>query len=243
MPVPTFPENLSLIPSTVPYANEINSSANQYGVPPYILAGLLKTESGFNPSITHANPHSIDRGIAQINSVANAQVTNAQAYNPTFAINWAAQHLASLKQSLGSWTLAVGAYNAGESAVKNAGGVPSYSQGYVNSVFANGTAYLPGGAATTSSGGTGTGSTGSTGGSSSGTGLETYLLNNAQNAGGLSWLNPASILSGVFGIILAVFLIYAGVKSAQGQPIKETVSNVKDTAQKAKEKVVEGLLL
>ncbi len=122
--------------SAYPYQQTIDQEAAKYGVPPSLLAGLLKTESDFNPNAQHINPSgSIDRGIGQINNVANPTVTNAQAYDPTFAIGWVAQHLAYLHSQTGSWTTAVGAYNAGLGAVKsNGGAVPSYSQGYVDTV-------------------------------------------------------------------------------------------------------------
>lgn len=83
------------------------------GLPTGLLAGLIEIESGGNPNITHDNAHSIDRGIAQINNVAHPDVTNAQAYNPSFAIPWAANELSGLIGKCGSVVGGLEAYNSG----------------------------------------------------------------------------------------------------------------------------------
>lgn len=58
---------------------------------------LLWNESRLNPRIVNTRgndpPGSRDRGIAQINSHWNAHVTDAQAFNPSWAIRWTARHL------------------------------------------------------------------------------------------------------------------------------------------------------
>ena len=96
------------------YSSIINNAANTENVPPQILTAVLQQESGLNPNATGKNTNgSIDRGIAQINNVAHPNVSNAQAYNPTFAIPWAAKYLSALHSKYGSWDAALQAYNSG----------------------------------------------------------------------------------------------------------------------------------
>lgn len=100
-----------------PYRALIVSSARKRGIPPSVLAGVLQTESGFNPQATGVNPgppRSVDRGIAQINNVAYPQISNAEAYNPQFAIPYAAGILKSHYQTCKTWTGALEAYNSGQ---------------------------------------------------------------------------------------------------------------------------------
>ena len=121
----------------VPYAAEIQTASQNAGVPASILAGLLAQESSFNPTAKHVNPSgSVDRGIAQINNVAHPSVTNAQAYNPTYAISWAANYLSSLINKCGSVTGGLSAYNTGScsntNGIKYAQQVLSLSQEYTS---------------------------------------------------------------------------------------------------------------
>jgi len=105
MPTPTM---LSLLA-------QAEQAGASHGLQTGLLEGLLETESGFNPGATGKNPGgSIDRGIAQINNQAQPQVSDAQAYNPTFAIDWAAQFLASKIRSCGSVVGGLEAYNSGQ---------------------------------------------------------------------------------------------------------------------------------
>ncbi len=97
-----------------PYDGLINKAANIKNVPNQILRAVLKQESGLNPNATATNTNgSIDRGIAQINNVAHPDVSNAQAYNPNYAIPWAANYLSNLKSKYGTWDAALQAYNSG----------------------------------------------------------------------------------------------------------------------------------
>lgn len=98
----------------IPYQAEIVSAAKQNNVPPSILAGLLAHESGFNAHATGQDVGSLDRGIAQINSKAYPNVSNAEAYNPYYAIPFAAQTLASHYKTCGSYQGALEAYNSGQ---------------------------------------------------------------------------------------------------------------------------------
>lgn len=110
---------------STPYSGLIVSSARANGVPPSLLAGLLSHESGFNPQATGVNTapvRSTDRGIAQINNLAYPNVSNAQAYDPSYAIPFAAQKLAAAKKNCGTWSGALQVYNSGQCS-----GDPGYS--------------------------------------------------------------------------------------------------------------------
>lgn len=136
----------------------IDRASAQYGVPPALETALLQQESGLNPSARNVNaggsaPGSVDRGIAQINSYWQPQVSAAQAYDPTFAIPWSARQLASLKQQYGSWSAALQAYNSGSPT-----GAPGYAAavlGRVGSLFGGAQQT---GAAQGAAGGSGSGS-------------------------------------------------------------------------------------
>lgn len=109
----------------------------QYGVPPSILRGLIAVESGGNPQAENHNANgSIDRGLVQINNQAHPGISDAQAFNPSFAVPWAAQQLAAAKKSTGSWVGALETYNSGganawdapyAAAVLTAGGGTQYA--------------------------------------------------------------------------------------------------------------------
>ncbi len=96
------------------YASLISQSAYREGVPPDILGALLEVESGLNPQAENFDSNgSVDRGIAQINSQAHPEVSDAQAMSPQYAIPWAAAELAKLHEQYGTWRDALAAYNAG----------------------------------------------------------------------------------------------------------------------------------
>lgn len=103
------------------YADMIAQAEQQYGIPSGLLRALLTWESGLNPLARGVNPGgSVDRGIAQINSRWHPEVSDAEAYNPQYAIPWAAQYLAQLHSQCGDWPEAVQAYNVGHCAAPGA---------------------------------------------------------------------------------------------------------------------------
>jgi hypothetical protein len=103
-----------------PYASLINPAAARNGLDPFWLAALLKAESQFNPTRRgQIDPR--DRGLGQINSAAHPEVSDAQAFNPSFAIPWVARELATLKRGAGGLTGALRAYNTGSNAPSGKG--------------------------------------------------------------------------------------------------------------------------
>lgn len=109
---PTNPtQTPTTLPSWVPqqYQNPILQAAGQHGVPPSILAALLKQESGFNPNAT--SPVGA-RGIAQF-MPGTAKQYGINPLDPNQAIPAAAKFLASNYAKAGNWNDALAGYNAG----------------------------------------------------------------------------------------------------------------------------------
>jgi murein DD-endopeptidase MepM/ murein hydrolase activator NlpD len=100
-----------------PYAGLVNSAARRYGVPAFLLAALLKVESGFNP---RARSGAGAEGIAQF-MPATARGYGVNPWDPRSAIPGAARKLAHDKRSSGSWAGALRAYNTGSSNPSAAG--------------------------------------------------------------------------------------------------------------------------
>jgi soluble lytic murein transglycosylase-like protein len=137
-PVPTATAaTASTLPAGTPYASEITAAAQANGLDPALLAGLIKQESGFNP--TAGSPAGA-RGLAQLmpGTAAGLGVTNV--LDPVQSISGGAKYL---KQQLdafgGDVAKALAAYNAGPGAVQRFGGIPPYAetQNYVRAVQAH----------------------------------------------------------------------------------------------------------
>lgn len=99
---------------------KIIAASNKYGVPTAILSAQIKQESGFNPVARGLNKdpktgaiRSTDRGIAQINDYWHPEISNAQADNPDFAIDWMARNISGNYKKTGSWAQALSIYNSG----------------------------------------------------------------------------------------------------------------------------------
>ena len=127
----------SSLPAGTPYAAEITAAAQANGLDPALLAGLIKQESGFNPS---AGSPAGARGLAQLmpGTAAGLGVTNV--LDPVQSINGGARYLKQQLDAFGGDTArALAAYNAGPGAVKRFGGIPPYAetQNYVRAVQAN----------------------------------------------------------------------------------------------------------
>jgi soluble lytic murein transglycosylase-like protein len=127
----------SALPQGTPFAAEITAAAQANGLDPALLAGLIKQESGFNP--TAGSPAGA-RGLAQLmpGTAAGLGVTNV--LDPVQSINGGAKYLKQQLDAFGGDVVkALAAYNAGPGAVKRFGGVPPYAetQNYVKAVQAH----------------------------------------------------------------------------------------------------------
>ena len=128
-------------PTAVPkgFGGTIQAAAKANGIDPAILAGLLETESGFNPkAVSKAGA----RGIAQIMPQYHPNVN----YNdPIESINYAAKYLSGLQRQFGGdMRLALIAYNAGPGNVeKYRGPIPgdAESSSYYSKVIKSAAKY------------------------------------------------------------------------------------------------------
>lgn len=91
------------------YTNMIVETANKYGIKPEIVAGLLSKESNFDATADNGE----DRGIAQINRNAHPEISDEQALDPAFAIDFVGKEISRLKEATGSEFDALRAYNGG----------------------------------------------------------------------------------------------------------------------------------
>jgi len=129
----------------VPYKDIINEMAAKYKIPANILAGLIKTESNFNPrAISSAGAI----GLTQMLPGTAAEMGVRNISDPTQQIEGGAKYLAKMKAQFGDWTSALRAYNQGPgNQQRNPGGVSSEAVNYPGKVLANarGFSMTPGG--------------------------------------------------------------------------------------------------
>jgi soluble lytic murein transglycosylase-like protein len=134
----------SSLPAGTPYAAEITQAATANGIDPALLAGLVKQESGFDPS---AGSPAGARGLTQLMPGTAAGLGVSNILDPVENLNGGAKYLRQQLDAFGGdVTKALAAYNAGPGAVQRFGGVPPYAetQNYVRIVQANATAYRAG---------------------------------------------------------------------------------------------------
>jgi soluble lytic murein transglycosylase-like protein len=137
----------SELPADVPFGAEITAAAKKHGIDPALLAGLVKQESGFNPS---AGSPAGARGLTQLMPGTAAGLGVSNVLDPAQSLDGGAKYLRQQLDAFGGdVTRALAAYNAGPGAVQRYGGVPPYAetQNYVRIVQANAAQYRAGGAA------------------------------------------------------------------------------------------------
>lgn len=103
--------------SAGPYLDTINQAATDAGIPAQILAWLLWKESRYNPAVISGETRSRvgALGIAQFMPATAVDELGsvAAALDPSQAIPGAANYLAKLYRSAGTWAGALAAYNWG----------------------------------------------------------------------------------------------------------------------------------
>ncbi|MEM4396891.1 MAG: transglycosylase SLT domain-containing protein [Candidatus Woesearchaeota archaeon] len=106
----------------VQYLPEISDASKKYGVPIYVLGGILLyvgdgTLKAYDKKTDCAGIYQIQRNTAKdLGLLINESVDYR--FFPEFAINAAAKHLKWLNEVFGRWDLAILAYNQGERRVK-----------------------------------------------------------------------------------------------------------------------------
>lgn len=127
--------NNNFDPSTPEWAKPmITSLAQKYGVNTFVLSSQIRNESGFNPTARgynrdkYGNVISTDRGIAQINDYWHPEISNKQADDPQWAMDWMARTMAEKFKRHGDWGKALSEYNTGNPR-------DGFSNGYVNKIM------------------------------------------------------------------------------------------------------------
>lgn len=102
-PTNTSPEGKN---GTVVTRNDINRIISRnaviYGVETKIIQDVINCESGFNPDAQNITEKEKSYGLVQINLLAHPTITEEQAKDPEFAVEFLAKNLAKNKGNL--WT-------------------------------------------------------------------------------------------------------------------------------------------
>jgi len=132
------------LPSNTPYRDSILRASRESHLDPALLAGLIETESDFNPD-TVSSAGAI--GLTQVLQENADDMQISDLSDPDNQIQAGAKLLAGLIGQFDSTQLALAAYNAGPGAVQRYGGIPPYreTQNYVPRVLEFRKHYLPGG--------------------------------------------------------------------------------------------------
>jgi soluble lytic murein transglycosylase-like protein len=127
-----------------PYLEAIQSAAKQYGIPDQVFYNLLARESmRFNPDVITGKINSPvgAQGIAQFMPDTAKWWANSHGQfdplDPMQAIPASAHYLQYLHKQFDDWEKTLAAYNAGEGAVRQYGGIPPYNetQEYVKAIL------------------------------------------------------------------------------------------------------------
>jgi soluble lytic murein transglycosylase-like protein len=132
--VPTGDWTSALPAKAKPYAAAIAQAAAAHGVDPALLSAVAWTESGFDPA---AGSTAGAQGLMQL-MPSTAAGLGVDPLDPAQSLAGGAQYLRTqLDRFGGRVDLALAAYNAGPTAVRNAGGIPPYpeTQAYVRRVL------------------------------------------------------------------------------------------------------------
>ena len=118
------------------FAHVIRAAAERYGVDSRLVEAIVQAESAGNPGAV--SPKGA-RGLMQLMPERAAELGVRDSFDPVQNVDGGVRHMRDLLQRFGGdVTLALAAYNAGEAAVRNYGGVPPYAetQEYVRRVRA-----------------------------------------------------------------------------------------------------------
>jgi soluble lytic murein transglycosylase len=122
---PAAPADLSPGPAPVIEAH-IRAAAQRYGLSEPLVAAVIAVESGFNPRAVSAKGA---RGLMQLMPATARQLGVRNVFDPAENIDGGVRHLRGLMERFEhNLPLALAAYNAGEGAVAQYGGVPPYQE-------------------------------------------------------------------------------------------------------------------
>lgn len=115
-------------------ASAIRSAAQKAGIDPALFEALVGRESSFN---VNAVSRVGALGLAQLMPKTAESLGVTDPFDPMQNLNAGARYLAQLVRDYkGDVQMALAAYNAGPGTVKQVGGIPEESQGYVRDVLA-----------------------------------------------------------------------------------------------------------
>lgn len=102
------------------YRELVWTAATDAGVPPWLLAAMIRHESGWNAAARGNNGATVDLGLCQLNSRYLADFSEryncgeaVRPLDPWSAVPVAARILAAHYARTGNWSRALAAYNAG----------------------------------------------------------------------------------------------------------------------------------
>lgn len=110
----------------LPWRTELEEAARRAGVPPWVLAGVVRQESAWNPRATSAAGAV---GLTQVlpstapdiaRWAGRPDLRRANLFDPTVNLALGAHHLAQWHERYGSWVVAIACHNAGERRVRDA---------------------------------------------------------------------------------------------------------------------------
>ena len=112
-PQPAYAEELpqsriSAVPEE--YQDMVRAAAERTGLRESLIAAVIMNESSWNPSAVNEGG---DRGLGQINPIAFPNVTDEQAYDPQFAIDFMADTIAGYVAETGDEGTAIAMYHTG----------------------------------------------------------------------------------------------------------------------------------
>lgn len=127
----------SLSSSNVPsaYMDIIDSACNRHGVDPSLVHAIVKVESDFNP---YALSRKGAMGLMQLMPQTAVEMNVKNSFNPVENIDGGVRYLRYLIDRYeGNLSLALAAYNSGETAVKRWGTIPPFkeTQNYVQRIL------------------------------------------------------------------------------------------------------------
>ncbi len=132
-PAASAPSSSMNIPAA--YLDIINSACNRHGIDPSLVHAIVKVESDFNP---YALSRKGAKGLMQLMPQTAVNMNIKNSFNPAENIDGGVKYLRYLIDRYeGNLSLALAAYNSGETAVKRWGTVPPFkeTQNYVKRIL------------------------------------------------------------------------------------------------------------
>jgi soluble lytic murein transglycosylase-like protein len=114
-------------PGKVPFAGLIAAAAAEYRIDPALVAAVIRAESNFS---AHAVSRKGARGLMQLMPATARHLGVSQSFDPAQNIRGGTAYLSQLASRFGETSVekVLAAYNAGERAVEEYGGVPPYRE-------------------------------------------------------------------------------------------------------------------